>query len=239
MGIKKNNLSKISIITLLFVSLFFGSKYYKTTTDFNRYKENSILENKLLTIQLTEILHQYDSLSVKNKLDSIRFNEVFKSTNSHINSANHNIKSHSNAADSVLLNSKKAYKFPQLAATNIYAKGIKIYSDLYAPTNSQIQQLRVCYTLQNHATLKSGTKKVYIQVVNPKNQIISKNNLFVENLSGTKLQFSAFSEVNFYQKDTDVCADVDLEKNKTIKGKYLINIYSDFIKIGATVFEYK
>ena len=116
---------------------------------------------------------------------------------------------------------------------------MKIYSDLYKSSNSQIQQLRVCYTLQKNEVLKSGSRKIYIQVVNPKNQIISKGNAYVENASGEKLQFSALSEVNYNKKDTDVCAYVDLEQSKTVKGNYIINIYSDFSKIGSTIFEYK
>ena len=95
------------------------------------------------------------------------------------------------------------------------------------------------FTLQRNDVVKSGSRKIYIQVVNPKNQIISKDNSYVEDAFGARLQFSAISEVNYNKKDTDVCAYVDLEKNKTIKGNYIINIYSDFTKIGSTIFEYK
>jgi len=127
----------------------------------------------------------------------------------------------------------------RLSAVNINAKGVKIYSDLYKSSNSQIQQLRVCYTLQKNEIVKSGAKTLYIQVVNPKNQIISKDNLFVENESGVKLQYSALSEVNYNKTDTDVCAYVDLVQNKTPKGKYIINVYNEFTKIGSSTFDYK
>ena len=127
----------------------------------------------------------------------------------------------------------------RLSAVNINAKGVKIYSNLYKSNNSQIQQLRVCYTLQKNEIVKSGAKTVYIQLVNPKNQIISKDNSFVENESGVKLQYSAVSEVNYNKNDTDVCAYVDLVQNKSPKGKYIINIYSEFTKIGSSTFDYK
>jgi hypothetical protein len=80
---------------------------------------------------------------------------------------------------------------------------------------------------------------LYIQVVNPKNQIISKDNSFVENELGVKLQYSAVSEVNYNKNDTDVCAYVDLVQNKSPKGKYIINVYSEFTKIGSSTFDYK
>jgi len=127
----------------------------------------------------------------------------------------------------------------RLVAININSKGVKIYSNIYKQNNSQIQQLRVCYTLQKNEIVKSGDKTLYIQVVNPKNQIISKDNLFVENESGVKLQYSALSEVNYNRTDTDVCAYVDLVQNKTPKGKYIINIYNEFTKIGSSTFDYK
>jgi hypothetical protein len=127
----------------------------------------------------------------------------------------------------------------RLSAININAKGVKIYSDLYKSSNSQIQQLRVCYTLQKNEIVKSGAKTLYIQVVNPKNQIISKENSSVENEAGVKLVYSAVSEVNYNKNDTDVCAYVDLIQNKTPKGKYIINVYSEFAKIGSSTFDYK
>uniref|UniRef100_UPI0040471009 ComF family protein n=1 Tax=Flavobacterium sp. TaxID=239 RepID=UPI0040471009 len=57
------------------LSLFFSIKYYKVTDEFENFIEISELENKVLDSQLTEILHKYDSISVKNKIDSVRFNE--------------------------------------------------------------------------------------------------------------------------------------------------------------------
>ena len=69
---RKNKLTKISILVLLLLSLFLSVKYYKISDDFKAYTENSELENKVLESQLTEILHKYDSLSVKNKIDSLR-----------------------------------------------------------------------------------------------------------------------------------------------------------------------
>jgi hypothetical protein len=77
-----------------------------------------------------------------------------------------------------------------------------------------------------------------VQVVNPKNQIISLGDTSVESDANVKLQYSASVTTNYQKKDTDVCTYVDLEKNKTIKGKYKINIYHDFVKIGTTIFEY-
>ena len=242
----------------MLLSLFLGVKYYKVSDDFNAYVESSDLENKVLESQLTEILHKYDSVSAKNKIDSIKFEQVIKPNNS--NGIVDKTSNKSLVEDSIVFYAKELQKAKKekrnltvanlaetkknnsktnsLSALNINAKGVKIYSDAYKMSEAKIQQLRVCFTLEENQLVNSGEKTIYVQVVNPKNQIISLGDTSVESDANVKLQYSASVTTNYQKKDTDVCTYVDLEKNKTIKGKYKINIYHDFVKIGTTIFEY-
>lgn len=255
---RKNKITKISILILMLLSLFLGVKYYKVSDDFNAYVESSDLENKVLESQLTEILHKYDSVSAKNKIDSIRFDQIIKPNNS--NGIVDKTFNNSLVEDSIVFYAKELQKAKKenrnltvanlaetkknnsktnsLSALNINAKGVKIYSDAYKMSEAKIQQLRVCFTLEENQLVNSGEKTIYVQVVNPKNQIISLGDTSVESDANVKLQYSASVTTNYQKKDTDVCTYVDLEKNKTIKGKYKINIYHDFVKIGTTIFEY-
>ena len=255
---RKNKITKISILILMFLSLFLGVKYYKVSDDFNAYVQSSDLENKVLESQLTEILHKYDSVSAKNKIDSIRFDQIIKPNNS--NGIVDKTFNNSLVEDSIVFYAKELQKAKKenrnltvanlvetkknnsktnkLSALNINAKGVKIYSDAYKMSEAKIQQLRVCFTLEENQLVYSGTKTIYVQVVNPKNQIISLGDTSVESDANVKLQYSASVTTNYQKKDTDVCTYVDLEKNKTIKGKYKINIYHDFVKIGTSIFEY-
>ena len=258
MALRKNKITKISILILMLLSLFLGVKFYKVSDDFNKYVESSELENKVLESQLTEILHKYDSVSAKNKIDSIKFEQVIKPNNS--NAVVDKTSNKSLVQDSVVFYAKELQKAKKenrnltvanlaetkknnsktnsLSALNINAKGVKIYSDAYKMSEAKIQQLRVCFTLEENQLVNSGEKTIYVQVVNPKNQIISLGDTSVESDANVKLQYSASVTTNYQKKDTDVCTYVDLEKNKTIKGKYKINIYHDFVKIGTTIFEY-
>lgn len=252
---RKNKITKISILILMLLTLFFGVKYYKTSDDFNNYIETSDLENKVLESQLTEILHKYDSLSVKNKIDSLRFDEQLKLVQS--GKTSKQVSRFNSIEDSIVFFAKQQQiskeitlktnaittpkvvsKTAQLTALNVNAKGVKIYSDAYKMSEAKIQQLRVCFTLEENQLINSGNKTIYVQVVNPKNQIISSGDTSVESDTNIKLQYSASVSTNYQKKDTDVCTYVDLEKNKTIKGKYKINIYHDFVKIGTAIFEY-
>ena len=144
-------------------------------------------------------------------------------------------KSLNNNVDS---NIRSLIKSDYLNALNVNAKGVKIYSESYNLREPKIQQLRVCFTLQENQFVKAGNKTILVQVVNPKNQIISSENTYVETENNIKLQYSASVSTNYQRQDTDVCTYVDLEQKKTIIGKYKIKIYHDFVKIGTTVFEY-
>ena len=254
MALRKNKITKISILILMLLSLFLGVKFYKVSDDFNKYVESSELENKVLESQLTEILYKYDSVSVKSKIDSLRFDEQIKMIQSGDLTSNADrvkvledsivlyAKQQQKGSTTVSKSSpgiiKSSSKTAQLNALNVNAKGVKIYSDAYKMSEAKIQQLRVCFTLEENQLINSGAKTIYVQVVNPKNQIISLGDTSVESDANVKLQYSASVTTNYQKKDTDVCTYVDLEKNKTIKGKYKINIYHDFVKIGTTIFEY-
>jgi DNA-binding helix-hairpin-helix protein with protein kinase domain len=129
-------------------------------------------------------------------------------------------------------------KVNSLSILNITARGVKILSDkLPKSKNKKIQELRICFTVEGNEFVKKGDKQFYIQIVNPKNQIISSEETFLE-LKDVKLIYSAKVDASYNQKDIDVCTYVGLEKDKTIMGKYKINIYNDFSKIGTAIFEY-
>jgi hypothetical protein len=256
MTIKKNKITKISIIILMLLLLFFSVNYYSVKVELADFKKQSELEIKVLESQLSEILHKYDSLSEESTKNA-QIIALSTESAAQINQAlvsdsmafyaekatvlRAKIASKNQAISKAKINTSATSPVAEnrLSAVNINAKGVKIYSDLYKSSNSQIQQLRVCYTLQKNEIVKPGAKTLYIQVVNPKNQIISKENSSIENEAGVKLVYSAVSQVNYNKNDTDVCAYVDLIQNKTPKGKYIINVYSEFTKIGSSTFDYK
>lgn len=175
----------------MLISLFLGVKYYKVSIDFKDYMDSSELENKVLESQLTEILYKYDSVSIKNKADSIRFSQEIKLINSEsfknaskfksvddsimfftkeqqIGKSNIVGKSLNNNVDS---NIRSLIKSDYLNALNVNAKGVKIYSESYNLREPKIQQLRVCFTLQENQFAKTGNKTIFVQVVNPKTKL--------------------------------------------------------------------
>lgn len=127
----------------------------------------------------------------------------------------------------------------ELRAINVNARGVRVMSDLYKKQKEQkIQEIRVCFTLEGNEFVGKGHKKVYIQIINPYNQVVSVDHEEIEDENGNKLKYSSRINTPYNQKDTDVCAYVDLEKNRTIKGTYKVNLFYDFKKIGSTTYQY-
>ncbi len=194
------------------------NKKYFLSTSWNINHENKSLENKI------------NLLKSKINEDS---NEIIK-----INTI---LTQNKKELAQLVSHKKNEYigRHENLNAINLNARGVKILSDLYSKNREgKIQQIRVCFTLEGNEFVRNGNKQLYVQVVNPKNQIISVKDTHLE-ANNLKLTYSAKTEAMYAKKDLDVCTYVDLEADKTIKGKYIINVYNSFCKIGSTIFEYE
>ncbi len=127
-----------------------------------------------------------------------------------------------------------------LTATNVYANGIKIVSNNIIETKrfSNTEQIKVCFSLlENRATVK-GNKDIFIQIINPKNKVVSKNGDFKE-FGEKSLYYSAKTNIFYDNEELDVCVFVDSNKNDLVKGDYEINIFSGTKIIGNTIFSLK
>ena len=127
-----------------------------------------------------------------------------------------------------------------LTATNVFANGIKIVSNNIIETKrfNNTEQIKVCFTLlENKATIK-GNKDIFIQIINPKNKVVSKNGDFVE-MDDKSLYYSAKTNVYYDNEELDVCVFVDSNKSDVLKGDYRINILSGTKIIGSTTFSLK
>lgn len=131
-----------------------------------------------------------------------------------------------------------ALKDAKFEVTNLQVKGVKFLTDNKTPNKVKpIEQIRVCFTVDRNKLISSGEKEFFVQVVNPKNDIVSVEELTFENNNIT-LKYSKLVKFEYQQQITDVCSYVDLEKNKTVKGRYIVNLYSGTTKISSTIFNY-
>ncbi|WP_310554613.1 hypothetical protein [Flavobacterium sp.] len=127
-----------------------------------------------------------------------------------------------------------------LTAMNVYANGIKIVSNNIIETKrfNATEQIKVCFTLQeNKATLK-GNKDIFVQIINPKNNVVSKNGENLE-IGDKSLFYSAKTNIYYDNEELEVCVFVDPNKSDIVKGDYEINILSGTHIIGNTFFTLK
>ena len=111
----------------------------------------------------------------------------------------------------------------------IVRKGGKIKQTKRA---SRADKIRVCYTIAPNTLAQAGDRVLYVQVINPDNNIIGdKSNItFGQDL----LTYSKSESVFYENKALDVCAIVGTKGQDVLKGLYTINIFDAQRQIGST-----
>jgi cell division protein FtsB len=115
------------------------------------------------------------------------------------------------------------------ATAIIVRKGGKIKETKRA---SRADKIRVCYTIAPNTLAQAGDRVLYVQVINPDNNIIGdKSNITF----GQDLLTYSKSEIVFYENQAlDVCAIIGTTGQDVLKGLYTINIFDAQRQIGST-----
>ena len=115
------------------------------------------------------------------------------------------------------------------ATAIIVRKGGKIKETKRA---SRADKIRVCYTIAPNTLAQAGDRVLYVQVINPDNNIIGdKSNITF----GQDLLTYSKSESVFYENQAlDVCAILGSTGQDVLKGLYTINIFDAQRQIGST-----
>ena len=115
------------------------------------------------------------------------------------------------------------------ATAIIVRKGGKIKETKRA---TRADKIRVCYTIAPNTLAQAGDRVLYVQVINPDNNIIGdKSNITF----GQDLLTYSKSESVFYENQAlDVCAIVGSTGQDVLKGLYTINIFDAQRQIGST-----
>ncbi|MAQ76004.1 MAG: hypothetical protein CL613_06705 [Aquimarina sp.] len=127
-----------------------------------------------------------------------------------------------------------------LTAANIKAEGVRVRSSgKIVTTNraSRAEKVRVCFTLAPNKLTEKGDKDLFVQVVNPKNNLIGDK--ISVNFDDAVLTYSGRNKV-FYENDAlDVCILVDTAEGELVEGNYVVNLFSGPKMISNTQFELK
>ncbi|MBU2526971.1 MAG: hypothetical protein KKC03_10270 [Bacteroidetes bacterium] len=100
-------------------------------------------------------------------------------------------------------------------------------------------KLSVCFTLAENKIATPGTREYYVQIIDPKNNLIGTKNA-IEYGEAT-LYYSTTVAVEYKNKNTDVCVDVANPNSDTKfeKGLYVANIFDGPQLVSSKTFELK
>ena len=98
----------------------------------------------------------------------------------------------------------------------------------------RVKTIEVCFILAGNTLAKSGEKDIYIQVVNPKNNVLADKGSV--NFGASNLIYSAKKVVDYNNEGMEVCLDIEADKNDIPLqiGNYYISIFHENNKLGST-----
>ncbi|MDC1325078.1 MAG: hypothetical protein ACKVGT_09125 [Flavobacteriales bacterium] len=97
--------------------------------------------------------------------------------------------------------------------------------------SSRADKVRTCFTLAPNSIAEKGDKLLYVQVINPQNNLLGSKQLV--SFDEGDLSYSASTSVYYENDELDVCVLVDAAEDDLIAGRYVINVF-DGAKIIST-----
>lgn len=96
------------------------------------------------------------------------------------------------------------------------------------------EMIQVCFALAENALAEKGDKELYIQVVDPKNNVIA-NSGSIE-FGNSLLIYSTKSTVNYNNQVVDICTNIkaDPSDKPLKKGTYFVSVFLKDRKLGST-----
>ena len=98
--------------------------------------------------------------------------------------------------------------------------------------SSRADKVRTCFTLAPNAIAEVGDRLLYVQVINPKNNLLGdkKSVTFEE----TVLNYSATTKVFYENEELDVCILVNAADDDLIEGRYIINVFDGAKQVAVS-----
>jgi hypothetical protein len=123
-----------------------------------------------------------------------------------------------------------------LTANSFEAKSFtKILGKKQATNKAKkVNQIEVCFTLAENALTEQGEKEIFIQIVNPQNNVVADKGAI--SFGNSSLIYSSKKLVNYHNEVLDICVDIeaDPDERPLTEGTYFINIFNKERKLGST-----
>lgn len=100
-------------------------------------------------------------------------------------------------------------------------------------------RLNVCFTLAENKIAQAGPREYYVQIIDPKNNLMGQKKEI--QYGEAVLYYSTTASVNYQNKNTDICVEVDkpTPDHRFEKGFYVANIFDGPQLLSSKTFELK
>ena len=99
--------------------------------------------------------------------------------------------------------------------------------------NRRVDRIRACYTVPQNRIAEPGDKELYVQVVDPDNNILGENKVMQVNDS-TSVTYSAISKFYYENSALDICENIPPREGGFSEGLYKIYVYDGGNVIAET-----
>jgi len=103
--------------------------------------------------------------------------------------------------------------------------------------SSRADKVRACFTLSPNPIAEKGDRLLFVQVINPKNNLLGKKAV-MEFGDGT-LNYSESTKVYYENEELDVCILVAANEADLVKGTYTINVFDGSTQVATSTMELK
>lgn len=96
-------------------------------------------------------------------------------------------------------------------------------------------KLKICFTIRENSVAEAGNRTVFMRITGPNHSVLTSSPDNVIKVNGADVNFSARREVEYENKDVDMCIFWD-NSTTLAEGNYTVDLYCDGRIIGNTVF---
>ena len=99
-------------------------------------------------------------------------------------------------------------------------------------------KIRVCYTVAKNTLTEAGDKELYVQVIDPNNNVLGSNNQI--EFDEQVLNYSLISRFNYENRNLNICEFVTPKSDEKFeKGRYVVNVFNEKALISSSEFTLK
>lgn len=209
------NSAALDSITKLTQNLSVMSKYKEENLDLKKQLTSSTSQLKRANNALQTVEQNYQQSVAQLKAQTIEISKLKDGSNSSLNSAT---------------------TTNRLTANYIAVKGYEtiLNSRVFTNKAKKVNNIEVCFNLAADDNIKAGSKVIYLQILNPENNVIADKG--VVSFNEQSLIYSFKTSVEYINKHTTICTAVEADRNdKPLKkGSYKINVFNENHLVGST-----